>query len=801
MPENLTMSKGSALEYKRYIKNFSPEVCLERALLVTESFKNSEAYMPVMRRAMALSLILDRMSIYIGNDEVIVGNQASQPFSAPIFPEYAIAWFEKELDDIPRRPIDRFHLPENTAEKMADVFSYWKGKTFSEKAESALPDIYHQAEEIQAIFGKHMTNEGDGHLIVDFEKVLRLGLHAIADEAKASRETLDLTQPSEAQRIYFLDAITVVCDAVSRFARRYHDKALLLSKTADPLRSRQLQQISANCAQVPMHPARTFSEALQSLWFIQLILQIESNGHSISLGRFDQYLYPYYVKDKQDGILTDEQALELIEHFWVKLNTINKIRPWKDTQFLTGYPMFQNVTLGGQICNGRDATNELTYLCLKATEEMMLPQPSLSARYHLQSPDEYIRACLSCIGTGLGMPALFNDEAIIPSLLNHGVDYADAENYGLVGCVEVCVPGKWGYRCNGMSYFNMLKVFELSLNNGIDPATGVQLVSGSGSLDEFTRMQDVWDAWEKQLNWYTRCYIEHDAIVDTVLEHLLPDPFCSMLVDDCIKRGLMLKEGGSVYDVVSAQSIGIANISNAMAAIQKLCFDTGEVTPAHMKAALDDNFSSSSGNTVRKLIHEGVPKYGNDEDYVDDIAVKLLTDYVHVLKAFKNARQGRGPIDCGWQISTSTVTSNVPFGRGIGATADGRYSGESLAEGCSPVQGTDISGPTASMNTMAKLPNILISGGQLYNMKLPPSALKGENNIRSIISLIRGYGAKKGWHVQFNVVDAEVLLDAQKRPERYLDLIVRVAGYSAYFVDLDEIIQNDIIRRTEHIIH
>lgn len=802
MGANFHCEPGSATAFKQHVKTFSPMICLERALLVTESYRRTESLEPVLRRAHSLRHVLENMTVYICPGEVLAGNQASRPFSAPLFPEYAIAWFDKELDSIPGRPIDRFDLPENTRQKMRPVFDYWHGKTLYEKAKAAIPDVYHQAEAIKAIFGEHLTNEGDGHLIVDNETVLRDGLSAVRERARESLKKLNLRDPEQNHRRYFLESVDIVCAAVEQFARRYAAEAERLAESeSDPARKQQLALMAATCRRVPMQPARTFSEALQSLWFVQLILQIESNGHSISLGRFDQYMYPYYERDLAAGTLTDAQALELVKHFWVKLNTINKIRPWTDTQFLTGYPMFQNVTIGGQIRNSRDATNALTYHCLSASEDLMLTQPSLSARYHLQSPDAYLAACLRCVKTGIGMPALFNDEAIIPSLLNHGVDYADAENYGLVGCVEVAVPGKWGYRCNGMSYFNMLKVYELALNNGVDPATGLQLVPGAGTLADFRSMDDVWRAWQTQLDWYTRCYIEHDAIVDSVLEELLPDPFCSMLVDDCVARGLTIKEGGAVYDVVSAQSIGLANIANAMAAVEKLCFRDKTVAPADMKRAVDTNFAEPAGEAIRRAILEDAPKYGNDLDLVDDIAVKLFTEYAAVLRQYKNARWGRGPIDCGWQISTSTVTSNVPFGKGIGATTDGRRAGDSLAEGCSPVQGTDRSGPTASMNTIAKLPNILISGGQLYNMKFAPAAFADARGVAAMMALVRGYGVKKGWHVQFNVVDGETLRDAQRHPDRYRDLVVRVAGYSAYFVDLDVVIQDDIIRRSEHVLN
>jgi formate C-acetyltransferase len=796
---NIPCEAGSAEKYKKSVKNVKPEVCIQRAILVTESYRNTEAMAPVLRRAMALKHILENMDIFIDENEVIVGNLASKVMAAPIFPEYAIKWFKDEMDTIPNRPMDSFIINKNIMQQMDQVFDYWNERTFSEKCIASLPQYMLDADKIKAIYGEHLTNEGDGHLIVDYQKVLRIGLTGIAKEAAQRLDSLEIYNDSSVSARYFLMSVMTVCNAVTCFAKRFASLARTLSeKVQETARKEVLRDIAAICERVPGEPARSFSEALQSLWFIHLVLQIESNGHSISLGRFDQYLYPYFNTDLQNNRLTEDQALELIKHFWIKLNTINKIRPWSDTEFLTGYPMFQNVTIGGQKTFGKDAVNKLTYLCLKATEEVAMPQPSLSARYYAGSSQEYLRACVLCIKKGLGMPAMFNDDAIIPALLNRGVTYEDAENYGMVGCVEVAVPGKWGYRCNGMSYFNMLKVLELALNNGVDPETQICLVPGTGSMDTFSSMDDLWKAWNTQLEWFTNCYVQHDAIVDTILEQLLPDPFCSALVDDCIARGKTIKQGGAVYDIVSAQSIGIANISNAIASVKRLCFDEDLVAPARYKQAMDSNFDNEDGKKLLEFI-KAVPKYGNDDDDVDGIAVKIMTEYAQILRRYKNARLNRGPINCGWQISTSTVTANVPFGKSIGATPDGRKKEESLAEGCSPVQGSDISGPTASMNTITKLPNVLIAGGQLYNMKFSPQLLSEEKGIEAMITLLRGYGARKGWHVQFNIVNAQTLIEAQKRPENYRDLVVRVAGYSAYFVDLNNTIQNDIIKRTEHL--
>ena len=488
---------------KEQVRSCTPSICSERAIIITDSYIRNEREEPVIRRAKALRDILAKMSIYILDNELIVGNQASKPLAAPVFPEYAVGWLEEELDFLPQRSGDPFSVDEETTKELKNIFKYWKGKTHQERVYVALPDFVKDAESIGAIWGKHLLNNGDGHLIVDYEKVLKDGLNVIVSEAKQKLEKLDLTNPVDLGKRAFLIAVPIVCEAAISFADRYCVLAKELAQKENRIeRKEELEYISEICSRVPANPARTFREALQSLWFIHLILQIESNGHSISLGRFDQYMYPFCTKDMKEGHLVKEQALELIEHLWIKLSSVNKIRPLEHTQYLAGYPVFQNLTIGGQLRQGGDATNELSYLCLQATGELKLTQPSLSARLYIGCPDEFLMECCRIIKMGFGMPAMYNDEVIIPALLNRGIAKEDAFDYAVVGCVEVGVPGKWAYRCNGMSYLNMLKVFELALNNGKDPRTGKQLCVGNGGLDTFSSFDSVLESWRKQLLYY-----------------------------------------------------------------------------------------------------------------------------------------------------------------------------------------------------------------------------------------------------------------------------------------------------------
>lgn len=784
---------------KGKVASYTPRLCPERAIIITDSYSRSEKEEPVIRRAKTLRDILAKMSIYILNDELIVGNQASKPLAAPVFPEYAVDWLEEELDTLPERSGDRFLVGEETKKQLRNVFRYWKNKTHHERVYAALPDFVKEAESIGAIWGKHLLNNGDGHLVVDYEKVLRVGFRGIREEAERELQKLDLSNPEDLKKRPFLFSVPIVCEAAAFFARRFaRESAMAASRETNPKRKQELEAIARICLRVPDKPARTFHEALQSLWFIHLILQIESNGHSISLGRFDQYMYPFYEKDVKGGRLTKDAALELIEHFWIKLSSVNKIRPWEDTQYLAGYPLFQNLTIGGQLIEGGDATNELSYLCLQATAEVRLIQPSLSVRFHIGCPHEFLMECCRTIRMGFGMPAMFNDEVIIPALLNRGIAKEDAFNYAVVGCVEVGVPGKWAYRCNGMSYFNMLKVLECALNNGKDSRTGKRLCVGNGELDTFSSFDSVIESWRKQLHYYVRCHVVHDGMADLLMEKYLPNPFCSMLVSDCVKRGKTIKEGGAVYDLVSGQQIGFANVANSLAAIKKLVFEDKKITLKELKQALEHNFTGKRSQEIQSILTNEAPKYGNDDDYVDLLGVLAYMDYIKSLIQFRNTRYGRGPKGGGWHPSTSTVTANVPFGLFVGATPDGRRNAEPLAEGISPAQGTDKLGPTAAMNSVTKLPNLLVSGGQLLNMKFSPNLLAGEKGIRNLATLIKTFFIKKGWHVQFNVISVDTLREAQTQPEKYQNLLVRVAGYSAFFASLNRTIQEDIIRRTEH---
>lgn len=773
----------------------TPMVCIERARFVTEAYRENEAEPVYIKRAKALEKTLKNMHIYIKEGELIVGNQASEERTAPVFPEYAVDWMEKELlekGNFNTRDGDNFYLPEQHKDELLEIIQYWKGKTLKDKCMTIMPEEVKIASEIKVIHGEGNMTSGDGHIVPDFEKALRLGLSGIIKEAEERLSRVDISENDAFREIAFLKSIVIVNRSIIEFGERYSDLAYDLSlKEKDENRKAELLKISEVCKNVPKNPPKNFYEAVQMIWFVHLAIQIESNGHSASLGRVDQYLYKYYKND----ILDKDFAKELLQCLWIKLYSILKIRSTSHSGYGAGYPTYQNVTIGGSNSDYSDAVNELSFLILESVGEAKLTQPNLSARVHLNTSEKFLRECTEVISTGFGMPALHNDEIIIPALLNKGVSLKDAFNYTMVGCVEVAVPGKWGYRCTGMTFLNLLKAFELTINDGLDKRTGYTLLKGNGSLKDFTDYTSLWKAWEKNIEYYTKLSVVSDKIADTMLLEY-PDIFCSSLIDDCIERAKTAKEGGAVYDIVSGLQVGLSNAANSFAALKKVVYDDKTLTLEEVINAIETDFSGLKGEKIRTLL-ENAPKYGNDIDYVDSIASDIYDTYINEISKYKNTRFGKGPIGGNYGLSTSGISSNVPMGCVTGATPDGRKAWTPAAEGCSPVQGTDIKGPTSVLKTISKLPNILMTGGQLLNVRFSHDLINNDIGFQKFLMFIKSFIAIKGWHIQFNIMSTETLISAQKNPEEYRDIIVRVAGYCAQFITLDPTTQNDIISRTQ----
>ena len=560
----------------------------------------------------------------------------------------------------------------------------------------------------------------------------------------------------------------------------------------------ELLEISRICSKVPYEPAETFREAVQSVWFIQLILQIESNGHSLSYGRFDQYMYPYYNRDIKNGTIKESEALELLTCLWIKTLTINKVRSQAHTLSSAGSPMYQNVTIAGQTIDKKDAVNDLSFLVLKSVAQTRLTQPNLTVRYHKNINKHFLDECVEVMRLGFGMPALNNDEIIIPSFMDWQVKEEDAYNYSAIGCVETAVPGKWGYRCTGMSYINFPRMLLCTMNNGVDLTSNKRFTKGYGYFTEMESYEELLKAWDKTIREITRYSVIVENVIDKASERDVPDILCSALTDDCIARGKTIKEGGAVYDFISGLQVGIANMADCLAAIKKLVYEEKKITRQELWNAILDDFSSPENKKIQEMLIREAPKYGNDDDYVDQLIVEAYDSYIEEIEKYPNTRYNRGPIGGIRYAGTSSISANVGQGMSTMATPDGRNAFEPLAEGCSPAHNSDKNGPTAVFKSVSKLRTNKITGGVLLNQKMTPQMLSTEENRQKLELLIKTFFNRlHGYHVQYNIVSKETLIDAQKHPEKHKDLIVRVAGYSAFFNVLSKKTQDDIIGRTE----
>ncbi len=815
-----------------------PEIESARGILVTESYKQTEALPVIKRRGAAFAHILENLPIVIREGELVVGSATLAPRGCQVFPEYSYEWLEAEFDTVATRAADPFYISEKTKTELREAYSYWKGKTCSDLAKANMSIEAYEAFTVHGIFtpGNYFYN-GIGHVNVNYKKVLEKGYRGIIAEAQDALSKLEISDGDYVQRSNFLSAVIESCEAVILYARRYAALAKEQAKNEkNSERKAELEQIAKNCARVPEFPATNFYEACQSFWFVQLLLQIESSGHSISPGRFDQYMYPYYKKDKDEGKITIEQAQELIDCIWVKLNDINKVRDAVSADGFAGYGMFQNLIVGGQNEHGMDATNDLSYMCLEASMHVPLPQPSISVRVWNGSPNEFLIKAAALTRLGTGLPAYYNDEIIIPSIMSRGLSLEDARDYCIIGCVE---PQK-GAKTDGWhdaAFFNMCRPMELVFSNGYDK--GVKIGPDTGDVTQMTTFEQFYNAYKIQQSYFIKLLVNANNAIDTAHATRCPLPFQSCMVDDCIGRGKSLQEGGAIYNFTGPQGFGIANNTDGLLAVKQLVFDEKKVSMAEYRDALNANFgyglqgaaaervtseiacqlaaqgvevttevvrmiyqevtlANSLDETkkaryreIKRLIDETCPKYGNDIYEVDMFARDVANSYTKELPQYKNPRGGI------FQAGLYPVSANVPLGAQTGATPDGRLAFTPIADGIGPASGRDVKGPTATANSVAKLEQGIASNGTLLNQKFHPSALAGMAGLSKFVALIRSYFDQKGMHMQFNVVTRETLLDAQKNPEKYKTLVVRVAGYSALFTTLSRSLQDDIINRTQ----
>ncbi len=815
-----------------------PEIESARGLLVTESYKQTESLPIIRRRSACFAHILENLPIVIRDNELIVGAPTVSPRGCQVFPEYSYEWLEAEFETVATRAADPFYISEKTKEDLRGAYPYWKGKTCSDLAKANMAPEAYEAFTVHGIFtpGNYFYN-GIGHVNVQYDKVLKKGYRGIMAEAQAALDKLDVSDGDYVTRSNFLYAVIESCEAVIHYARRYAALAREMAKkekNAD--RKAELEKISANCARVPEFPATSFHEACQSFWFVQMLLQVESSGHSISPGRFDQYMYPYYKKDIDEGKLTKEQAQELIDCIWVKLNDINKVRDAVSADGFAGYGMFQNLIVGGQDIHGMDATNDLSYMCLEASMHVPLPQPSISIRVWNGSPESLLVKAAALTRLGTGLPAYYNDEVMIPSIMARGLTLEDARDYCIIGCVEPQKGGKtdgW----HDAAFFNMCRPMELVFSNGMDK--GVKIGPDTGDVADMKTFEEVYEAYKTQQSYFIKLLVNANNAIDAAHATRCPLPFQSCMVDDCIARGKSLQEGGAIYNFTGPQGFGIANNTDGLLAIKQLVFEEKKLTMAEYREAMNANFGYglqgaaaervtndivqqlansgveitesvirtvyeevTTGNSIdpekkaryreiKRLIDETCPKYGNDIYDADMFARDVANSYTKEVEKYKNYRGGI------FQAGLYPVSANVPLGGQTGATPDGRLAFTPIADGIGPASGRDVKGPTATANSVAKLEQGVASNGTLLNQKFHPSALAGMSGLTKFVALIRSYFDQKGMHMQFNVVTRETLLDAQKNPEKYKTLVVRVAGYSALFTTLSRSLQDDIINRTE----
>ena len=815
-----------------------PEIESARGMLVTESYKETENLPIIKRRSACFSHILKNIPIVIRDKELIVGSATVHPRGCQVFPEYSFEWLEAEFDTVEKRAADPFYISEQTKGELRDAYKYWKGKTTSDLAKSNMDPRAYEAFVTHGMFtpGNYFYN-GIGHVNVNYEKVLKIGYRGIIKEAQDAKAKVPVYCPEYMQRMNFLDAVIESAEAVIGYAKRYSALAKeLADKERDYNRKQELLQIAKNCEKVPEFPATSFYEACQSFWFIQLLLQVESSGHSISPGRFDQYMYPFYKKDLDAGKITVEQAQELIDCIWVKLNDINKVRDAVSADGFAGYGMFQNLIVGGQDIRGIDATNDLSFMCLEASMHVPLPQPSISIRVWNGSPQDLLIKAGALTRLGTGLPAYYNDEVIIPSIMSRGVTLEDARDYCIIGCVEPQKGGKtdgW----HDAAFFNMCRPLELVFTQGVDK--GVQIGPRTKNVCDMVTFEEFYDAYKEQQAYFVQLLVNANNAIDTAHATRCPLPFQSSMVADCIGRGKSLQEGGAIYNFTGPQGFGIANNTDGLIAIRKLVFEEKKLSMKEFKEAMDNNFgygytgagainltkdvaskladngvpvnediiaaiyrSVTTAGTltdaekrkyreVKRLIDEDCPKYGNDIFEIDMFARDVANTYTKEVEKYRNPRGGV------FQAGLYPVSANVPLGTQTGATPDGRLAFTPIADGIGPASGRDKKGPTATANSVAKLEQDVASNGTLLNQKFHPSALQGAAGLAKFVALIRSYFDQKGMHVQFNVVTKETLLDAQKNPENYKTLVVRVAGYSALFTSLSKSLQDDIIARTE----
>ncbi|AYA13931.1 MULTISPECIES: formate C-acetyltransferase [Enterobacter] len=746
------------------------EISLERALLYTASHQQTEGEPVILRRAKATAYILDHVNIAIRDEELIAGNRTVKPRAGIMSPEMDPYWLLKELDQFSTRPQDRFDISDEDKQTYRDVlYPYWEKRSMKDFINSQMTDEVKAAVGTQ-IFSVNQTDKGQGHIIIDYPRLLNNGLGALVEQMREYCAR-------DAQNTFYAAAL-ILLEASQRHILRYAALAETLAIGCDDAsRREELRKIAEISRHNAQHKPQTFWQACQLFWYMNVILQYESNASSLSIGRFDQYMLPFYQASLSQG---DDPAFlkELLESLWVKCNDVVLLRSTSSARYFAGFPTGYTALLGGLTESGRSAVNVLSFLCLDAYQSVQLPQPNLGVRVNELIDRPFLLKTAETIRLGTGIPQIFNDEVVVPAFLNRGVSLEDARDYAVVGCVELSIPGKT-YGLHDIAMFNLLKVMEIAMQEN----EGNAALSYEGLLDHI----------RAKINHYIALMVEGSNICDIGHRDWAPVPLLSSFISDCLESGKDITDGGARYNFSGVQGIGIANLSDSLHALKGLVFEQQRLSFDELLAVLKANFATPEGEKVRARLINRFEKYGNDIDDVDNISAELLRHYCKEVEKYRNPRGGQ------FTPGSYTVSAHVPLGAVVGATPDGRFAGEQLADGgLSPMLGQDMQGPTAVLKSVSKLDNYLLSNGTLLNVKFTPATLEGDAGLQKLADFLRAFTQLKLQHIQFNVVNAETLREAQQRPQDFAGLVVRVAGYSAFFVELSKEIQDDIIRRTAH---
>lgn len=774
--KRITYLKDKMLAEPRYAS-------IEQALIITDCYKQNEDRTRIVQRALSLKAALEQMKISVEPEELIVGNRTAGVRYGVVFPESGSTWVDKEFETLPTRPQDRFEVRKEDIDIFRKVIKpYWEGKSL----EDVLNARYgKEINEIAKIVKINQKDHAQGHICPNCEKWLLIGPAGLQKEAQEKLKTC-----GGAQRDFY-ESVDLVMEGARNFMLRYYELIMeLAAKEEDENQKEAMIQVAKNCKNISFRPAETFHEAVQSLWFLFVILQMESNASSFSPGRMDKSLIPYYEKDMKEGRLTKQQALEIIECMWLKFNEIVYMRNSHGAKYFAGFPIGFNIAVGGQDENGKDYVNDLSFLFLEAQKHLGLPQPNLSVRLHEGTGEELLKEAVRTVARGSGMPQFFNDKAVIPSIMELGIEEKDALDYAIVGCVELTTQGNnLGWSDSAM--FNLNKALEVAMTGGICLLTGEKIAPDFGNMEDYERFEQLEEAFQKQIDYFMDKMLLACEEVEKAHIDLLPSPFLSASIDNCMEKGMDVTAGGAKYNLSGIQMIQVANLADSLAAVKKLVYEDKKVTQKELLEALKANFEGYE--ILRTMMLNKIPKFGNDVDWVDAMGTKWAEYFKNRLRTFTNYRGGP------YHTGMYTVSAHVPMGENVGATPDGRYAKEPLADGgMSPVYGRDITGPTAVLKSVSKLDKNLTTNGGLLNMKFLPEFFQNEVGIQKFANFLRSFVDLEIPHIQFNVVRKEDLIAAKKNPEQYRGLTVRVAGYTAYFTELADELQNEIIARTSY---